>query len=135
MISIRHFRLQELMANVRHYSNLRFAMLTVFFAVNGGLLMTFFDCDFAANHPGLGWLFEAAGTLITLAFFIFEAALNSNLSKSWEAISLLVDSNDYLVRHRQPWKSRWVPAATFGIFIGTCFFWLLIASHYYPGCG
>lgn len=127
-------KLQELMSNIRHYSSLRFAMFTVYFAVTGGLLMTFFDCEFSKQYPQLLWLFMASGVMITLAFFIFEVTLDNNLSRLWDAVADLVGQGDHLVKHRKRWKGIWVPFATYGIFACTLAFWLFVSWRFYP-CG
>lgn len=120
------------MSNIRHYSSLRFAMFTVYFAVMGGLLVTFFDCEFSKQYPQLLWLFQTSGVVITVAFFIFEAALDSNLSKLWIAVTAVAGEDDWIVKHRQPWKNILVPLATYAIFFFSLMFWLLAASTYYP---
>ena len=120
------------MSNIRHYSSLRFAMFTVYFAVMGGLLVTFFDCEFSKQYPQLLWLFQTSGAVITAAFFVFEAALDSNLSKLWIAVTDVVGKDDCIVKHRQLWKNILVPFATYAIFFFSLMFWLLAAPIYYP---
>lgn len=126
--------LQELMSGIRHYSNLRFAIFTVFFAITGGVLNTFFDCAFSAKNTELLWLFRMGGMLVTIAFWIFEAALDSNLSRLWSAVAGVVGDKSELLVHRQEWKGILVPFATHGIFAFSLVFWLFIAPGVYP-CG
>lgn len=117
-------KLAELMANIRHYSALRFAMLTVYFGITGGLLTKLFDPDFSRHHPEFLNLFPVAGGIITVAFFIFEYVLNNNLSCLWNSVEKLMGKDDILLDHRQSWKSYLVPAATCTIFAGMLLFWL-----------
>lgn len=120
-------KLAELMAHIRHYSTLRFAMLTVYFGVTGGLLTKFFDPDFSRLHPEFFNLLPIAGGIITVVFFIFEYVLNDNLSSLWKAVEKLVGKDDILLNHRQSWKSYLVPAATYMIFAGMLLFWLYLS--------
>lgn len=125
-------KLAELMNSIRHYSTLRFAMLIVYFAVTGGLLVKFFDCDFSVRYPELHGLFQIAGSMVTVAFFIFEVALDDNLRKLWGSVKKLAGEGDVLLSHRQLWKGCLVPMATYGIFVGVLIFWLFTSRNYYP---
>jgi len=79
---------QETMALIRHYSALRFAMLTVFTVITGGLLS-------AAHSPALQIdenifcinVIRFAGIWISLVFLIFEIALNVYLAGLWSEAS------------------------------------------------
>lgn len=130
---LRDNKLTELLISIRHYSTLRFAILTVYFAVSGGLLVKFFDCDFSRHYPELLWLFQFAGGTVTITFFIYEIVLDDNLRRLWKSIAAIVrKKEDVLLSHRQSWKNFLVPVATYGIFIGALVFWLCAAQYYYP---
>lgn len=122
-------KLAELMASIRHYSTLRFAMLTVYFGITSGLLMKFSGLDFSKPHLEFLNLIPIAGGITTIAFFIFEHALNDNLSRLWKSIEKLVGKDDVLLNHRQSWKSYLVPAATYMIFAGMLLFWLYFSQY------
>lgn len=122
----------EILSIVRHYSTLRFAMLTVFVAVNGGLLTQFFDCEFAAKNPEAMGLFRLAGSVLALIFLIFERALDHNLSHYWSVIAAYVGKHDALVSGRSRCYRWSVPLATHSIFILSLLFWLCFASDFYP---
>lgn len=127
------YKLTELLISIRHYSMLRFAILTVYFAVSGGLLVKFFDCSFSQHYPELLWLFQVGGGTVTIAFFIYEIVLDDNLRRLWKSVAATVrKKDDVLLSHRQYWKNILVPVATYGIFIGTLVFWLCIAQEHYP---
>ncbi|MXS79825.1 MULTISPECIES: hypothetical protein [Nitrosomonas] len=107
---------------------LRFAILTIYFAVSGGLLVKFFDSGFSQHYPELLWLFQVGGGTVTIAFFIYEIVLDDNLRRLWKSVAATVrKKDDVLLSHRQCWKNILVPVATYGIFIGTLVFWLGIA--------
>ena len=56
--------------NIRHYSNLRFVILSVFFAVLGGLVLLAFG-DASRDTPIMG-LARGAGLMISLVFWTYE---------------------------------------------------------------
>lgn len=130
---LRDYKLTELLISIRHYSALRFAILTVYFAVSGRVLIKFFDCDFSQHYPELRWLFQVGGGAVTVVFFIYEIVLDDNLRRLWKSVAAAVSKkDDVLLSHRQSWKNFLVPVATYGIFIGTLIFWLYVAQEYYP---
>ena len=122
----------EMFTNIRHYSALRFAMLTVFVAMNGGLMTQFFNCAFANNNPEALGLFKIGGAILAIIFFTFERALDHNLVHYWDAIKAYVGKEDALISYRS-WTYRVsVPIATHGIYVLTFFFWVYVAADYYP---
>ncbi|MFE8069428.1 hypothetical protein QQM79_00045 [Marinobacteraceae bacterium S3BR75-40.1] len=125
-------RFQEMMATVRHYSTLRFAILTVFVAINGAVLVQFFDCDLSRQNPDLIGLFRIGGALNAVIFFVFELALNANLTELWRSISQCVGERDGLLSHRKRWKSWAVPCASYGVYVLPLVFWGLFSPDYYP---
>lgn len=123
---------RELLANIRHYSTLRFAMLTVFVAINGGLFAVYFDCNFASANPAALKLFKAAGIILSLIFFTFERALDHNLTDYWETVSLKLGKHHAFVANRTDAYRFLVPLATHGIYVVTILFWYFYAGDYYP---
>ncbi len=67
---------QETLASLRHYSALRFAMLTVFSAATAALVRAFVIPDFATNREAI----RLAGLVLTGIFFYLEVALDSLMS-------------------------------------------------------
>lgn len=122
----------EILSNIRHYSTLRFAMLTVFVAINGGMLTQFFDCDFALKNPDAIKLFQFGGGILSLIFFIFERALDHNLSNYWDTIKAYVGEYDALVSNRSWVYTFSVPLATHGIFVIAFLFWVFFSQDYFP---
>lgn len=75
---------QETMALIRHYSALRFAMLTVFTVITGGLLSAAHSPELHIQESIFGiHVIRFAGIWIALVFLIFEIALNVYLSGLW----------------------------------------------------
>lgn len=71
----------EINLNIRHYSSLRFAIITVFFAATGGIAsvaFNFFGND-SANVKTMQLCARIAGFLITLLFFQYEYLVGSVL--------------------------------------------------------
>ena len=57
--------------NVRHWSSLRFAQLTVFIAITAGLFAALFQSQTVPQDP-IRLIMEIAGLLITAIFWIME---------------------------------------------------------------
>lgn len=81
------YKYQETMANIRHYSNLRFAMLTVFVAITGGLLTASYSESIKVTTTICGMnIIRVTGIWISVVFFIFEIALDIYLAGLWHEI-------------------------------------------------
>lgn len=63
----------EVCLNNRHYSNMRFAIFTVCFAIFGGLVSLIYDSKFLVkNDPFLQDKLKLGGLFISIIFFLFE---------------------------------------------------------------
>lgn len=118
----------ELCLTLRHYSALRFAILTVFFAVTGGLTAIGFEPG--GVRPG-GFLSIAVGTgglLSVLVFWIFEERLIAYMRHHENRASELEKHLGYNVYSGRP-KSRLpfvkTPVATRLLYVLVAVFWLL----------
>jgi hypothetical protein len=81
------YKYQEAMANIRHYSNLRFAMLTVFVAITGGLLTASYSDSIRVDTMILGMnIIRVTGIWISVVFLIFEVALDIYLAGLWSEV-------------------------------------------------
>jgi hypothetical protein len=71
----------EVNSNIRHYSSLRFAILTVFFAATGGLASVAFNIFsvHVVNPSVVGLAARIAGFFVTLLFFQYELLVQSVL--------------------------------------------------------
>ena len=96
------YKYQEIMSNIRHYSNLRFAMLTVFIAITGGLLTVAYSKSIEISAQILCFnILSFAGVWVSIVFLIFEIALNIYLSGLWSEL----DADSSLYRH--PIRNGW----------------------------
>lgn len=67
--SLKH-EYEDVTQNIRHYSNLRFVIFSVFFAVMGGIVvLAFSDSGVTQNTPEYA---KVGGLLITLSFWAYE---------------------------------------------------------------
>lgn len=114
----------ELTNHMRHYSNLRFAIMTVFLAVHGAIFSKYLDPAFVKSNPGDLIYLQLLGLFISIIFFIFEFNLNNNLSKFGNSIAQLADVNSAFISHRSTFYKFSVAAATFAIYLLPSFYWL-----------
>jgi hypothetical protein len=72
--------------NIRHYSSLRFAIITVFFAATGGIASVSFGLfgNQSADSEFLRICARFAGLLVTLLFLQYECLIGEVLSKNRE---------------------------------------------------
>lgn len=114
----------ETMSTIRHYSALRFAMLTIFMAVTGALASALLDEEIQKQfrYEVARW----AGFWVAVCFLVFELALNGYLSKLWDrADALIGTSSDGF---RPLWKRRFVGIAAGSISAGVGLFWVVLPS-------
>lgn len=112
------YQYQEVMANIRHYSNLRFAMLTVFVAITGGLLTTSYTTGIKIDTTLFGMnIIRIAGLWISLVFLIFEVALDIYLAGSWTEIGNTASS------YRNTWLKWSVRVAAASLPVVSFFYW------------
>jgi hypothetical protein len=116
----------ELNQNFRHYSALRFAILTVYFAVIAGLASVAFGItkvtlDIFNQAAKLGGLF------VTLVFFVFEVILERYLTHFSKVITQLEKSLGYSQLSSKP-RSRFLKTryATWGLFTLLALFWIYV---------
>lgn len=62
---------KDLSDNMRHYANMRFAQLTIFVALTGGLIIVLFSKD-APDSPLAKAILKVAGIFIAAMFWIME---------------------------------------------------------------
>lgn len=112
----------EVMLSIRHYSNLRFAMLTVFVAATAALIAASFGTEvLPAADTTLRVAFHFAGLVLTVAFFWLEVVLDSYL----KAFSKVADA----LKRRGHWRTRpgarkylWIPIRVL-LYAGVALFW------------
>lgn len=123
----------ELCSNARHFSTLRFAIMTVYIAISGALLAKFFDCSFSSKNTGAFQFFQITGVAISIIFLVFEFNLNRNLSSFWNTISIYAGQGDAFFENRSLFYKVSVPIATHLIYILPIIFWVWFAFPLY-GC-
>lgn len=115
------YEYQETMANIRHYSNLRFAMLTVFVAITGGLLAAHYSESITVDSTVFGMnIIRVAGIWISIVFFIFEVALNIYLAGLWTEIGNTTS------KYRKPILKWSVRLAAASVPVGSFFYWICV---------
>lgn len=110
---------REVMASIRHYSTLRFVMLTVFITMTSGLLVGQYG-EYKMRPPAS--LVPLAGLLVTTIFFWLEVTLDAYLDSFAEVASKL--------RPEGHWRTRPEIARTLvviplrGLYVVVFFYWL-----------
>jgi len=128
--SLENLRLEyaEANNNRRHYSNLRFAVLSVFFAVLGGVASVAFGIVEikSPTSPDIALWARIAGLLFTVVFFSFEILCDLNLRHFGRVAKELEDPLGY--RQFKTRKFLYVPRAwyfTWGMFVLLIIFWIV----------
>ncbi len=116
----------EVNINIRHYSNLRFAQLTIFLALTGGLVSVIFT-KLTNEQATLKNCLEFAGVFTTIMFWLIE----ESATKKWMAFKKRGDELEKILGYKQltefP-RSRFLSAtnATRMLYIGITVFWTIV---------
>jgi hypothetical protein len=112
----------EIMQCIRHYSTLRFAMLTVFLTTFGALVTAYGGALplFGKSNP----VIALAGLVLSLMFGCFEATLSYNLHTQWAAAKVLAEGVvPRAFAHREP-LPLWAVRGFMGVWYAGCVvFW------------
>lgn len=116
----------EAMNAIRHYSALRFVMLTIFIAITGGLVSTF-TSDAATKVSDLFKIdvLRWAGMWISIVFLVFEFAINRYITELW----LIADScpgAPTSANMRKPYIRLLVAASALSLNLGALVFWAFL---------
>ena len=113
----------EVNNNLRHYSNLRFAQLTIFLALTGGLIAITFSKDISNK---LKTLFEATGIFISLMFLLIEESATHKW-KSFKKRGIELEKDlEFSQLINFPSSGLFsATAATRMLYAGVIFFWLI----------
>jgi len=110
--------------NVRHHGTLRFAQLTLFVAITGGLLNGFFAQNTPGRHGKL--VLELLGLVAALAFFIIEV----RTARYWlhyrsraEYLEARLGYEQYSTLPKGKWKLT-AQNATRALYLVTILFWI-----------
>ena len=114
----------ELSLTFRHYSTLRFAVLTVFFAVVGALASVAFGVT-KPGSPAIAQYAKVAGLIVSLAFFLLEVLIEKYL-RYFVSLALELERElGYKVFSGRP-QSKFLQTrfATWGLFLLIILSWL-----------
>lgn len=113
---------QEAMATVRHYSNLRFALMTVFVTATAGLFALIFTSPAGTQCEFLSFLFKTLALLLTALFWRLEVHLASYLFCLGQYIQQWKSSH-YLVLPDH--GKRYISKLICGFYAALAAFWLI----------
>jgi hypothetical protein len=124
----------EILTEIRHYSNLRFAIFTLFFAVSGALLSAafgFFEIKGSVTARQVQSFMRPGGLLVTLLFFLYELRIQALINHGFRTGSALETKLAYnYLSSRPPWRwyrSHNATRAFFAALLGL-WLWLLLVS-------
>jgi len=129
--SLRH-EYTEVNNNHRHYSGLRFAVFSVYFAVLGGLVSVAFGFVEVKSSDGIDIILisRVAGLLFTLVFFSFEILCELNL-RHFKKVARELEG---MLGYRQ-FKTRKFPLMpraswfTWSMYIILIVFWIILIAR------
>lgn len=114
----------EVNQNLRHYGNMRFAQLTIFIALTGGLIVFVFTKLYPVSQLEIIIAFEVLGIFISIMFLIIER------SSTMKWIGFKERSNDLekLLNYRQltepTYRGKWnATRAIKSLYKGVIVFW------------
>jgi hypothetical protein len=122
--------------NLRHYSGLRFAIFSVYFAVAGGLISVAFGIVDAklSNQASVSLMAKIGGLLVTIVFFMFEMRLELLVRHHQNVANTLERPLGYRQMSTRP-QYRFLKTYyyTWGLFILLILFWIVvICKRTYP---
>lgn len=112
----------EVMASIRHYSTLRFAMLTVFVAISGGLLSVLYSDTAPAPLIRLAPLLGVAAALI---FGWLEITLDKYLSAFGKVADALKPDGHWRQRPHKAVQRTYIPLR--GMYVVSLLMWSWLA--------
>ncbi len=116
---------KEVSANLRQYSNMRFAQMTLCFGISGGIAATLFRSD----HPlenGLRQILMVVGMLVGVVFYVMERRSSTQWYVFWHRARVLESQLgycQYLAWKEAPRPLRSSTAVT-SILLGSSVLWL-----------
>ncbi len=113
----------EVLASLRHYSNLRYAILGVFIAITGFLIAALYGKEPLQAPPQVGYAIRMFGLIAALAFGWIEVTLNGYLTAFGKAALRLRPDSHWALRPRH--LNKGVPAAAILIHVAAAVFWLV----------
>ena len=103
--SLRH-EYTDITLNIRHYSNLRFAIFSIFFAVSGGLGFVAFGRD--QFDPQTALVARLSGLLVIVIFWMYEERCSQFFDYYVKSAAELESSLHYRQYLKKPPPARFV---------------------------
>lgn len=126
----------EVLSEIRHYSNLRFAIFTLFFAVSGALLSAAFgliEVKGDVTSRQLQSFVRFGGLLITCLFFLYELRIQALINHGFRAGVALESRLLYSYLSSRPswrwYRSHHATIVFFVLLLGL-WLWLLLLSPF-----
>lgn len=117
---------KETLANIRHNSTIRFAVLP-FFLTGSAILANAYRTELWKGEPFIAWF----GLGLAVIAAIFEIALSRNLICWWKAIQPMSSADPWLaVKAHRSWWALWpVRYALFVPYLAAIYYWLTLLCH------
>lgn len=113
----------ETLLSFRHYSNLRFAIFSVFIAITAGLIAALYGKDALSGPKELSLALRIFGLIMALSFWWIEITLDGYVTAfAKKAVDLNPQSH---LNDRPAMGIKFVPFATMSIHIAATVFWVL----------
>lgn len=115
----------EVMAGLRHYSALRFAVFTLFVAVAGGLSTVAFGIGIDKPNSQLSLVARLAGVVVTFIFAGFEYLTDRYLKTFGDTAKELEPLLGFSLWSRRPDQLKWVGILSVGgFYLSVLVFWI-----------
>lgn len=112
----------ETLTSLRHYSNLRFAIFSVFAGITAALLAAVYGRDTPLSGR-VDIALRLFGVLVTASFWWIEFTLDGYIT-AFARKAAVLNPRSHLM-DRPSLRRRGVPWATMSLHVGTAAFWLL----------
>ena len=123
--NLRH-EYSEVVQNIRHYSNLRFAIFTIFFAVMGGIGFVSFGGGQFEAHAAL--VARVAGFAVIILFWLYEERAGWR-NDHFQRVAMNLERALSYTQYTTLPRTRWFPPKA-GL-VNRCFFFLITAAWLY----
>jgi hypothetical protein len=126
------FEYSEVNHNHRHYSSLRFAALTLYFIVSGGLL--YFSYGGGTKLSSLSWWdliarIKILALLLTAAFFAFDIVCELTMRELRKVARELEDALGFRqFRTGSFYAMLWASYSIWVVYVMFIFFWLIVQT-------
>ena len=113
---------REVLASLRHYSNLRFAIAGVFIAITGFLVAALYGKEPLRAQPEIGHILRGFGLVIAGAFWWIEFTLDGYINAFGKKAVGLRSNSHWAAR---PLRRKLVPVTTMSMHAAVALFWVV----------